>query len=261
MHKSGVHTTFRGMAARIRLQPLRGWLAILIVAVAGFTAGCTGSTSSSNAGSGEPVRSTGATADSSNVTTLRTAMSVTTSSTPLTQPNSLGGATSKTSRSEASSTSQAVYSCQPVPNTGTSSDAGALTFGPVRFQSLQTRASVPKVAEAGLTVDDPRLSVFRLSPITIGPFDGIVTITLSTGLVYFAYPADDSWISGSGTSALDLTPFLSKTMKLEGCSDSGSMLLGGIVAQSGELCFEISASEGGKALGSARVRLDGQKCS
>lgn len=140
-----------------------------------------------------------------------------------------------------------------------SSDRRALSLGPIDFESLRAVASVPKVSDVGVVVKHDGLSVIRKSPITASRFDGTVTVTLSAGAVYFAYPWDDSWTSGS--RPLDLTPFLTKSMTFEGCPDASIMVLGGIVADRPDQCFVISARRGNASIGSERIRLDGQKCS
>lgn len=154
----------------------------------------------------------------------------------------------------------ATYSCKLSRSAAAaSSDRTALSLGPIDFELLRAATSVPKVSDVGVVVRHDGLSLIRKSPITAARFDGTVTVTLSAGAVYFAYPWDGSWTSGS--SPLDLTPFLAKSMTLEGCPDASIMVLGGIAADRPDRCFVISARRGNVSIGSDRIRLDGQECS
>ncbi len=115
------------------------------------------------------------------------------------------------------------------------------------------------IGDVGLAVDNPSLVYFRKSPITGEPFAGSVVITLSGGLVFFAYPWDGAWTSGSA-GRLNLSPYLTKSLTLHGCSDDRVMLLGGLVADRPDRCFVLTAQHGTHPDLKMQLRMDGGKC-
>jgi len=181
---------------------LAGFVRVLALLITiGVVGGCTGSSDTAESAS-QLTRPT---------PLITTTPTPTATSIPSDVPES--STTGMTLSTAGISAGKATYPCQLTRSSGVSSNSTALALGPVHFESLQAPTEVARAADVGLTIDDASLSLFRKSPITAEPFDGSMVITLSGRPVYFAYPWDGSWTSGS--ARLNLTPFLTNTMVLD----------------------------------------------
>lgn len=133
-------------------------------------------------------------------------------------------------------------------------DAGSnTTVDGATLTGLRGKQDPPLATEVGLVLPPGASLYFRKTPLYIEAGTGPVTLTLPDGKNEFL-----SWVPASvwtGGSPPDLQPWATRSVRFQGCPDSGAMYLGGLLAADPALIFELTGSHAGHQ-STARISLE-----
>lgn len=176
-------------------------------------------------------------------TTGSTPASVTSSTTPATEP-----------KPEDFGREQISLSCDDsAGDLPTGDSANNVTIGGADLTGLRARQVPPLATDVGLIVPPGVNWYFRKTPVYVKAGAGPVTLTIHGGAGQFlSWVPASVWTSGS---APNLAPWAARSVTLEGCTDHGTMYLGGLLATDPSDDFEIATS-GSVTDFAARVSLD-----
>lgn len=133
----------------------------------------------------------------------------------------------------------------------------ALSIGNVTFDGLGSKVStIPMAADVGVKLPHSTSLHFRKTPVQISATRTRVVLSISAGNQYLALVPASIWTGNGGG---DVSVWLTKTLVVQGCSDSKTYLFGGIVSGTSRGCFTLSVAVGDKK-SSVALRLDGSRC-
>lgn len=107
-------------------------------------------------------------------------------------------------------------------------------------------------ANVGLRVAPGSRLFFVKAPLYMKPGTPMTTIKLTSASGgYLAWVPSRSWTGGSGP--IDLAPWVTRTVVLDGCTDRPSTYLGGMLSTDRHMCLRLQVSQGGGKATALRI--------